>query len=324
MPYGPEVVVADPSTTHAALAALPALRKLEIGLDDCEESETSDQSLDTLPSKFTSALAQLQHMTELTVEGFITPEGLQQLPISVQCLTLESSQKHAAYAGSPVQLAHLQSLQRLDLMTQEGLPDESMLPSALTALTVCGPAGKVQGLAALQQLQLDRPYDSIQLLLLLPSLSGLSKLTLAWLASFSPGHQEAVAGLFNAVQSVTQLQELCLYKEYTTEEDWGSTPLDIHGVSVHACLSKLPLLHALTLESIGLSSRDALQFTCLTRLTRLMVTTCELGDLAATAIACRLANLRHLTWYNCDLKGVGIWPALANLTHLEFFECARL
>lgn len=87
-----------------ALAALPGLRQLSV---DLLYPQDPDNTRGTLPSSFTSALAQLQHLTQLHVGGFIQPEHLQQLPTSLQRLTLEYDQEQAAHATVPVQLAHL-------------------------------------------------------------------------------------------------------------------------------------------------------------------------------------------------------------------------
>jgi hypothetical protein len=71
-------------------------------------------------------------------------------------------------------------------------------------------------------------------------------------------------------------------------------------------------------SAVHIAHGDALALSALTNLTRLNLSGMRagVGDLAASALACSLKQLRHLDLTDCNLGSLACVPPMAQLVHL--------
>jgi hypothetical protein len=74
-------------------------------------------------------------------------------------------------------------------------------------------------------------------------------------------------------------------------------------------------------QQLDLQNSDALQFTALSSLTALHLNeTPKVGDLAVSAMICRLPRLQKLQLWGCNLESPTLWPVCATATQLVHLE----
>jgi hypothetical protein len=303
-----------------------------------------------------SCLASIPCMSQLTllhVQGHIDVTSKQQLqqllaqPLPLRRLLLDVDQLPV------LNMAALTSLEEF-FSYDEGfahdskIPTGSVLPAQLQRLSLdSGRAPRsLQLVTGLQQLQhLSISYESAdhEPLLHLAQLPALQHLKLD---VFS---HAAAAGTAPAWPLLPQLQELTVrYIDVPDRQQWtaiaagvaactGLTKLDLQAsmlkqpapgavveedeeapVAVCASLAGLTRLRDLSFyPSSSLVPGDILALTVLTGLTRLLLNDLDgVSDLAATALACSLRQLRHLELDYCSLGDMVCLAAIAQLTQL--------
>jgi hypothetical protein len=284
-------------------------------------------------------VAQLSQLTELQLIGQWpgSVEQLQQLlakPLPLRRLVMR------LYEELPV--FDLSELTQLTALEAAGcLPYGSVLPAQLprAGLQLCeistDMAAAVQP-PALQQLMLTVKYVDEQQLLRLAQLPALQHLKLLFCL------MQLAAAAAPVWQHLPHLRELCiLHAEPVTEGeiatvlagltactaltklDWYS-PSPLHavaaqGLSFCASLARLTRLTHLSVNYPAMSAGSALALTALTGLSQLSLREAGkgVGELAATALACNLRQLRHLDLSHCNLRHMACLAAIAQLTQLE-------
>jgi hypothetical protein len=334
--YSADTVAAAHAMT-AALAQLTSLQQLCL--------TTGNFNLG-MPDSCLSGVAQLPRLTKLTLAGDWPDMALQEVvtaALPLQHLDLGEIQS-GVFQDSREPVLEMRGLSQLRELTAWEVPGECLLPAQLRRLTLISVphAGSLSAIMALHQLQqlslgLD-PCKDAAALLRLGQLPALTHLALAYLEA------DTAAATATAWPQLSQLRELRV--EYMDEADseeqaailaavskcTGLTKLQLqvegdiwHGeefVGIAACgkLAGLTGLQDLSIPgSYGaLAPGDAQALSTLTGLTRLVLEGAELGvdDVAATALACCLRQLRHLDLSGCEMGEMACLAAIGQLAKL--------
>lgn len=100
--------------------------------------------------------------------------------------------------------------------------------------------------------------------------------------------------------------------------------LDHYALPAPAPLSMLCHVWCMQVQQLDIHNSDALQFTALSSLTALhMNETAKVGDLAVSAIICRLPRLQKLLLWGCKLESPTLWPVCATATQLVHLELGQ-
>jgi hypothetical protein len=341
-------VLANGPALAAALAGLTNLRHLCLKNGyDCR-----------YPGSCLAGLAQLTRLTHLSIEGCCwqsVQQPVQQLAmraVSLQYLQLDMPE--TAYDRQPLDLRRLT---RLAELSTQGLPKGSRLPAQLQRL-LYGPfdlrstPAMVMPLQQLQRLEVGITSESLvsEPLLRLGQLPALTHLSLqyyefpeaaataaAWprlpqlrqlsIEYLGGATKAQLAGVLAAVAASSGLTNLTLEINADDVAPPGlREPADqFLGIAACASLAGLTRLRDLSLgRSSSLAPGDALALSALTSLTRLVLGGTSQGtdDVAATALACSLKQLRHLDLSWCKLGDMACLAAigqLAQLTELRLY-----
>jgi hypothetical protein len=190
----------------SALSRLRGLRELCLELHEYPARDDTQP----FPMDFSSAVAQLTQLTQLSAIGCLPVAGLGRLPASLCELRVGTGQTGgSAAAGGPsnVCISSLTKLQSLYLTALDGISAQSQLPACLTALTLIGPAEAVPGLSRLQRLLLNDAHAAAALLQPPKQQPQLQRLKMG-LHSCS---QQRLQRIADALSSCTQLTALHLY-----------------------------------------------------------------------------------------------------------------
>lgn len=294
------------------------------------------------PEPFAAGVSSLTLLQELSVEhkpahwlsstgSALFPAACRALPGSLTSLTVTVCELPPQDDGEEVveptcvmQFAHLRKLQRLELGLAGPLGAASQLPPSLTYLKFQGafePQQRklVKSLKRLHELVLVSAFEAGPFLQHLSALPKLQKLFVG--CSYAFDVAEDFPPLLQAITSAKHLTRLTLADNSPATDGPQPAPLPLGGIQLSPYLRKLTCLRALDLARLDIQPADALQFTALTTLTELLMYNCwSIGDMAAAAIASRLAgNLRVLELIDCCLESPVVWPAVGLCTSLESF-----
>jgi hypothetical protein len=132
-------------------------------------------------------------------------------------------------------------------------------------------------------------------------------------------YRQQMDALLRGVAAATQLTKLQLqaWVKVPRQYDNGEVQFFWNRAAVSPSLTGLSCLQDLCIAPRShLAEGDLLELTVLTGLTRLVLAGVEVGDMAATALACNLQQLRDLDLQNCSLEGLVCVAAIAQLAEL--------
>jgi hypothetical protein len=262
-------------STLAGLSTLRNLRQLE--LTDNDEYNCGECHL---PMELYSAVAKMSYLTSLTVKWAQVSEGvLQQLPPSLQVLTLHGKPEQESPASLPdkLSLQHLQDLQQLTW----GWPERDAgavrlaLPPRVTSVML---EGKVHAELPRGVLHVSIPDQErcMPVVQQLPALRGLKHLVLGSEHRYHNENKmqvpqaQQVASVLGSMQQLTFLHLDCKEwrRAWRTEVQLGTTLQHLQG---------LKHLHVKYAE---LTEADALRLTCLTNLTHLGLPCADVNNIS--------------------------------------------
>jgi hypothetical protein len=335
--YRAETVSAVHAITEA-LAQLTNLQQLRLTKGVFDRWLAADSCL--------SAVAQLVRLTKLTLEGAWPDMALRELltaALPLQHLDLGKVDS-VVFHDSHEPVLDMHGLSQLQELAIVEVPGGCLLPPQLWRLTLitmkhAGSLSAVMALSQLQELSLGPELRDPVLLLPLGQLPALTHLALEYLEA------DRAAATAAAWPQLSQLRQLRV--EYMDEADseeqatilaavstcTGLTKLQLQiernapyyrdeflGIAVATKLAGLTRLQNLSVPgSYGaLAPGDAQALSTLTGLTRLVLHGAGQGvdDVAATALACCLRQLRHLDLSGCDLGSMACLAAIGQLVQL--------
>ena len=339
-PYGIEGDLTSPSHTKA-LASLTNLRHLVLHIDMPDGFEWPVAYLQSV-----EALTQLTYLELNEAAAEDAPMFLPRLPSSLLHLYIRFADPDDPMELVVMDLDHLSKLTRLDF--DQPMDAASKLPPSLLALGSDASWGSIAALSSLRKLEHVTIYAAEDVAAAaLTTLNRLTSLTDISLGCFGRTCIRATAPLWPQLRSLKHLyladcglldggSPFTAGLQADLAAATGLTRLMISGsgsneyrsdaadmVALYQVIAGLGKLQELSLARIA-TPQSALPLARATQLTMLLIESCDIPDMAATAIGCSLRQLRSLALVDEKRLTDACMPALGLLTSLTSLSLGGL